>query len=103
MLYLRNNGFELRYGAENSSDKTKSHKAVDVFLKGIVIIPIFGSIKKYAEEKVRLNKIGKPQNDEFDLLIGVTALVNQLTLVTENTKDFKNFENLTIENWVTRK
>lgn len=75
---------ELRFGAENSSDKTKSHKAVDVFLKGIVIIPIYGSIKKYAEEKVRLNKIGKPQNDEFDLLIGVTALVNQLTLVTEN-------------------
>ena len=50
-----------------------------------------------------MNKIGTPQNDEFDLLIGVTALVNQLTLVTENTKDFKNFENLTIENWVTRK
>lgn len=93
---------ELRFGAENSSDKIKSHKAVDIFLKGIVIIPIYGSIKKYAEEKVRLNKIGKPQNDEFDLLIGVTALVNQLTLVTENTKDFKNFENLALENWVTR-
>jgi hypothetical protein len=34
-------------------------------------------IKKYAEEKVRLNKIGKPQNDEFDLLIGVTAIENK--------------------------
>ena len=26
---------ELRFGAENSKDKDKSHKAVDVFLKGI--------------------------------------------------------------------
>lgn len=89
---------ELRFGAENSVDKVKSHKAVDVFLKGIVIIPIYGSIKKYAEEKVRLNKIGKPQNDEFDLLIGVTAIENKLILVTENTKDFQNLTDITTEN-----
>ncbi len=89
---------ELRFGAENSKDKDKSHKAVDVFLKGIVIVPIYGSIKKYAEEKVRLNKIGKPQNDEFDLLIGVTAIENKLILVTENKKDFQNLLGIDIEN-----
>ena len=93
---------ELRFGAENSIDKIKSHKAVDIFLKGIVIIPIYGSIKKYAEEKVRLNKLGKPQNDEFDLLIGVTAIENKLTLVTENTKDFINLTDLKMENWINR-
>jgi tRNA(fMet)-specific endonuclease VapC len=94
---------ELRFGAENSDNKVKSHKAVDVFLKGIVIIPIYGSIRKYAEEKVRLNKIGKPQNDEFDLLIGVTAIENKLTLVTENSKDFQNLAEINMENWVVRK
>jgi tRNA(fMet)-specific endonuclease VapC len=94
---------ELRFGAENSADKAKSHKAVDIFLKGIVIIPIYGSIKKYAEEKVRLNKIGKPQNDEFDLLIGVTAIENKLILVTENTKDFERLKDIKIENWIVRK
>ena len=94
---------ELRFGAENSADKIKSHKAVDIFLKGIVIIPIYGSIKKYAEEKVRLKKIGKPQNDEFDLLIGVTAVENKLTLVTENSSDFKNLAEIHIENRVIRK
>ena len=88
---------ELRFGAENSKDK-----AVDVFLKGIVIVPIYGSIKKYAEEKVRLNKIGKPQNDEFDLLIGVTAIENKLILVTENKKDFQNLLGIDIENWIVR-
>ncbi|MBL0288396.1 MAG: PIN domain-containing protein [Bacteroidetes bacterium] len=93
---------ELRFGAENSKDKDKSHKAVDVFLKGIVIVPIYGSIKKYAEEKVRLNKIGKPQNDEFDLLIDVTAIENKLILVTENKKDFQNLLGIDIENWIVR-
>ena len=94
---------ELRFGAENSIDKTKSHRAVDAFLKGIVIIPIFGSIKKYAEEKVRLNILGKSQNDEFDLLIGVTAIENKLILVTENTKDFEMLKEIEIENWIIRK
>ena len=72
-------------------------------MKGIVIIPIYGSIKKYAEEKVRLNKLGKPQNDEFDLLIGVTAIENKLTLVTENISDFERLEGINIENWIIRK
>jgi tRNA(fMet)-specific endonuclease VapC len=42
-------------------------------------------------------------NDEFDLLIGVTALENKLTLVTDNEKDFVNIDGIKIENWFTRK
>lgn len=91
---------ELRFGAENSLNPIKSHKAVDAFLNGISIIPIFGSIRRYAKEKVRLRSIGKPVNDEFDLLIGVTAIENKLILVTDNIKDFKNIEGIVIENWV---
>jgi len=91
--------FELRFGAENSENPAKSHKAVDLFVNGISVIPIFGSIKKYAKEKVRLRKIGKPINDEFDLLIGVTSVENKLTLVTDNGKDFENIDGIKIENW----
>ena len=94
--------FELRYGAENSQDIEKSHKAVDIFLNGISIIPISNCIKSYAKEKVRLRKIGKLMHDEFDLLIGVTAIVNQLTLVTDNEKDFANINTIKIENWFKR-
>ncbi|AWK05403.1 VapC toxin family PIN domain ribonuclease [Flavobacterium crocinum] len=93
---------ELRFGAENSDDPIKSNKAVDVFLRGLTILPIFGSIKRYAIEKVRLRKIGKPINDEFDLLIGVTAVENQLILVTDNTKDFKLLDGIKMENWFER-
>lgn len=93
---------ELRFGAENSNDPIKANKAVDIFLKGLTIIPIFGSIKRYAMEKVRLRKIGKPMNDEFDLLIGVTAIENQLILVTDNIKDFKLLDGIRMENWFER-
>ena len=41
-------------------------------------------------------------NDEFDLLIGVTAKQNKLTLVTDNVKDFVNIEGIKIENWFKR-
>ena len=75
---------------------------MDVFLKGLTILPIFGCIKRYAIEKVRLRKLGKPINDEFDLLIGVTALESQLILVTDNVKDFQLLEGIQIENWFQR-
>lgn len=91
--------FELRFGAENSENPTKSHKSIDLFVSGISIIPIYSSIKKYAKEKVRLRKLGKPINDEFDLLIGVTAVENNLTLVSDNQKDFENIEGIKMENW----
>lgn len=43
---------ELFYGTENSGNPTKSYQAVDSFLKGLTIIPIFGCIKRYAKEKL---------------------------------------------------
>ncbi len=95
--------FELRFGAENSDDIVKSHKAVNDFIDGLSIIPIYSSVKRYAKEKVRLRKMGKPMHDEFDLLIGVTSVENKLTLVTDNITDFKNIEDIKIENWFKRK
>jgi tRNA(fMet)-specific endonuclease VapC len=93
---------ELRFGAENSLHPEKSHKSLDAFIAGLTIIPIFGSIPLYAREKVRLRKIGKPINDEFDLLIGVTAIQNELILVTDNEKDFTLLNGIRTENWFQR-
>ena len=94
---------ELRFGAENSQDPIKSNIAVDNFLNGITIIPIISSLRLYAKEKVRLRKLGRPMNDEFDLLIGVTAVQNKMKLVTDNIKDFENIKGIEIENWFKRK
>lgn len=93
---------ELRFGAENSDNPKKAHGTVDDFINGLSIIPIFGSIQRYAKEKVRLRKMGNPINDEFDLLIGVTAVENNLTLVTDNVKHFERIEAIRIENWYRR-
>ena len=95
--------FELKYGAENSDNPKKSHKAVDKFVKGLTIIPIFGIVEQYAKYKVLLRKNGTPLHDEFDLIIGVTALANEMILVTDNIKDFRYIKNLKLENWVERK
>lgn len=95
--------FELKYGAENSENPKKSHRAVDKFVKGLTVIPIFGVVKEYAETKVYLRREGTPLHDEFDLIIGVTALAYELTLVTDNIKDFRFIKNLKLENWYKRK
>jgi tRNA(fMet)-specific endonuclease VapC len=42
---------ELRFGAENSKYPDKSHKALDAFINGLSIIPIFGSIKNMLKRK----------------------------------------------------
>jgi tRNA(fMet)-specific endonuclease VapC len=93
---------ELRYGAENSANPQKQHNLVDIFLQQIHVIPITSAISVYANEKVRLKKAGIPMNDEFDLLIGATAIANNMILVTDNEKHLNRLSNMKIENWINR-
>ena len=39
-------------------------------------------------------------NDDFDLLIGCTAVHNKLIMVTENVKHLSRIPNILIENWI---
>ena len=39
---------------------------------------------------------------DFDLLIGCTALEQDLIMVTENTKEFERISNIKLENWINR-
>jgi tRNA(fMet)-specific endonuclease VapC len=39
---------------------------------------------------------------DFDLLIGATAISNDLIMVTENIKEFERISNIKLENWVQR-
>ena len=92
---------ELMFGAENSSNPEKNYKIIDQFSEQIKILPIFNAIQIYAIEKVRLRKNGTMISD-FDLLIGSTAIANDLIMVTENVKEFERISNIEIENWVKR-
>ena len=89
---------ELKFGVENSEKKEKNQKALDNFLTGVKIVPIFHSLDLYASEKARLRKAGTPV-DDFDLLIGVTSVTHNLTMVTNNTDHFKRIKGIALEDW----
>jgi tRNA(fMet)-specific endonuclease VapC len=40
--------------------------------------------------------------DDFDLLIGSTAICNNMTVVTENLKHLGRIDGISIENWINR-
>ena len=89
---------ELKFGVENSEQKEKNQKALDNFLTGVKIVPIFHSLDIYSKEKSRLRKAGI-SIDDFDLLIGATAVTQNLVMVTNNTNHFKNIKDITLEDW----
>ena len=92
---------ELKYGAEFSEYTSDNMKLIDEFAKHITILPIFNSLRLYAQEKARLRKMGT-LIDDFDILIGCSAVANKLTLVTENEKHFNRLRKIKIENWIIR-
>lgn len=89
---------ELKFGVENSQKKEKNQIALDNFLAGIKIIPIYHSLDMYAKEKARLRKSGTPI-DDFDLLIGVTSGTHNLIMVTNNSVHFERIDGIVMEDW----
>lgn len=89
---------ELKFGVANSEKKEKNQKAHDNFLSGIKVLPIYHSLDLYASEKARLRKSGTPL-DDFDILIGVTAITHSLIMVTNHSVHFKPLNGIAIEDW----
>lgn len=89
---------ELKFGIENSERPNKNRKVLDNFLTGVQILPIFGALDLYAQEKARLRKAGT-RIDDFDLLIGVTSIINNLVMVTNNTAHFQRIKGIVLEDW----
>ncbi len=90
---------ELKFGAEKSEQKEYNRKIISAFILKFTIIPIFSCIDVFAKEKARLRKKGIII-DDFDLLIGATALANGLIMVTNNTKHLGRLKDIDIENWI---
>lgn len=90
---------ELKFGAENSQQVDRNRKVVEDFINSFTIIPIFNALDVYAKEKARLRKNGMPL-DDFDLLIGATAIANDFILVSRNVSDFRRLEKISVENWI---
>lgn len=95
---------ELKYGAElgNRQGVVRRMQSLDEFIASVRVLPISETLDLFAKEKARLRLAGTPADDNFDLLIGCTAIVYDLVMVTENLQDFKNFSGIRLENWIRR-
>lgn len=90
---------ELAYGVEKSQNKEKNKLALTVFSAPFEILPfsdkaalVYGQIRAELERRGKI--IGA-----HDMLIAAHALSENLTLVTNNTAEFKRIPGLTLENW----
>ena len=87
---------ELYEGVFNSTDRQSEEYALRAFLTVVEIVPLDEAICRiFARERSRLraarNLIG-----DLDILIGSTALRHNLTLLTNNRRDFERLQDLSI-------
>ena len=90
---------ELQYGVQKSSQPAQNQQALDQFLLPLTILP-FDDTDAIAYGTIRadLEAQGLPIGS-FDMLIAAQALKHNLTLVTNNVREFARVAGLTIEDW----
>ncbi|MEE4608935.1 MAG: type II toxin-antitoxin system VapC family toxin [Desulfobacteraceae bacterium] len=91
---------ELRYGAAKSRQGTKALRLLDEFRSLVPVLPMPESAgDAYGDIRAALEKKGVPIGNN-DLWIAAHARAADLTLVTNNEKEFRRVPELDIENWV---
>lgn len=92
---------ELLYGAHCSGKPDENIELVKNFCSEFNVISLSVALEEFARQKARLRNRGE-LIDDMDMLIGVTAVSEGMTLITDNIRHFERLENIQIENWVTR-
>jgi len=92
--------FELQYGVEKSQYRQRSEDALTKFLLPLDLINLDRSAAiEAAAIRAQLERKGMPIGP-YDLLIAGLARSRDMTLVTNNTKEFERIVGLHLENWV---
>jgi tRNA(fMet)-specific endonuclease VapC len=92
--------FELQYGIEKSQYQQRSEDALTKFLLPLNLIDLDRSAAiEAAGIRAQLEKKGMPIGP-YDLLIAGLARSRDMTLVTNNTREFERIVGLHLENWV---
>ena len=89
---------ELYFGAEKSIRSAQEFERTIAFAESAQILSIGSALRGYGQQRWRLQQLGQPL-DDFDLLIGATALANNLVMVTNNTKHFARIQGLQLADW----
>lgn len=91
--------FELFYGAMRSGNPLRNLSRQQEFLDMFVSLPLDDlAARKPGEIRNNLAALGTPIAP-YDLLIAAIAIVNNLTLVTHNTREFDRVSELRLEDW----
>ena len=91
--------FELEYGVEKSQYPQRSRDALTKFLLPLNVINLDrSSATEAAIIRAQLEKKGLPIGP-YDLLIAGLARSRDMTLVTNNIKEFERVDDLHLENW----
>jgi len=94
---------ELQYGVQKSKHIVKNQKALDEFLTPLTILPFQGkkTVSHYGKIRTTLESQGKTIGP-LDMLIAAHALSLNLTVISNNIKEFLRVSNLKCENWVSK-
>jgi tRNA(fMet)-specific endonuclease VapC len=90
---------ELRTGAAKSSSPARTLRLVENFLRPLTMLE-FNSVDAatYAHVRAKLERAGTPIGP-LDTIIASQAVSRDLTLVTNNEREFRRVSGLRVENW----
>lgn len=91
--------YELYYGAYCSTNVSRNLEAVERLKSFIPIITSSDSFTEAAAQKARLRKDGQLIED-FDILIGCTAITTDRILVSDNDRHLGRLDGVKMENWL---
>ena len=87
---------ELYDGLAGSRNPDADAEALRLFFGAVDVVPLDdAACRVFGEERARLREEGNLIGD-MDILIGATAISNNLTLLTNNTRHFERMQGLNI-------
>jgi tRNA(fMet)-specific endonuclease VapC len=90
---------ELRYGADHSARRRANHARIDALIAEIETLDFdLRAAATYGRVRAQLEAGGTPIGPN-DMLIAAHALSRGLTVVTDNTTEFKRVKGLKVEDW----
>ncbi len=91
--------FELYYGAFNSAPSASEHRPRSKPLRFQVLPFDAEDARRSGEVRAALRTAGTPIGP-YDILIAGQALARNLTLVTNNVREFRRVPGLAVEDWL---
>jgi tRNA(fMet)-specific endonuclease VapC len=91
---------ELRFGEASSKHRVAASAHLAALLEAIQVLPLpLDAASRYGEIRADLQRRGTPIGAN-DTWIAAHALAANLTLVTNNEREFKRVAGLRVENWL---